>query len=71
MLSSADLHLEGLFFAVLMIFFGAGFLCSLMVFIINSIGNKKEDVLYYLLLFLTSGIIALILVVSYFLYDVD
>lgn len=67
MLSSADLNLErALFLVVLMIFFGAGFFCTLLAFIINSIQKKNKKGLYYAFLFLISGIIAVILAAFYF-----
>ncbi|HCN49497.1 MAG TPA: hypothetical protein DIT10_10450 [Chryseobacterium sp.] len=67
MLSSADLNLErALLLAVLIIFFGAGLLCTLIVFIINSIRKKRKTGLYYLFLFLISGITVLGLAVFYF-----
>lgn len=67
MLSSADLHLErALFLATLMIFFGAGLLCTLIVFIINSVQKKKKKGLYYPLVFLVSGITVTSLAAVYF-----
>ncbi len=67
MLSSADLHLErALFLTALMIFFGAGFLCTLIVFIMNSIRKKSKKGLYYLFLFLISGIAVLGFAAVYF-----
>jgi len=62
MLSSADLHLErALFLAVLILFFGTGFLCTLIVFIINSIRKKNKSGRYYLLIFIISGLIGVVL----------
>ncbi|AZB11486.1 hypothetical protein EG344_22935 [Chryseobacterium sp. G0162] len=67
MLSSVDLHLERLLLiTVLTLFFGAGFLCTLIIFIINSIRKKNKKPLYYFLLFLISGIIAIGLAAFYF-----
>ncbi|OCA78838.1 hypothetical protein BBH99_20495 [Chryseobacterium contaminans] len=67
MLSSADLHLErALFLAVLIIFFGAGLLCTIIVFIINSIRKKNKKGIYYFFLFLISGIAVLGLAAAYF-----
>ncbi|MDR6369906.1 TctA family transporter [Chryseobacterium bernardetii] len=66
MLSSADLHLErALFLAVLIIFFGAGFLCTLISFIINFIQKKDKKGVYYLLIFLISGLIGVVLTAFY------
>lgn len=66
MLSSADLHLErALFLAVLILFFGTGFLCTLIVFIINSIRKKNKSGRYYLLIFIISGLIGVILTAFY------
>lgn len=66
MLSSADLHLErALFFAVLTIFLGAGFLCALIIFIINSLQKKDKKAVYYLLIFLISGLIGVVLTAFY------
>lgn len=62
MLSSVDLNLERiLFLTALMLFFGAGFLCALIILIINSIRKKHKNSWYYALLFLVSGSIAVIL----------
>jgi len=62
MLSSVDLNLERiLFLTALMLFFGAGFLCTLIILIINSIRKKHKNGWYYALLFLVSGSIAVIL----------
>ncbi|KPE49613.1 hypothetical protein [Chryseobacterium indologenes] len=67
MLSSVDLNLErALFLAVLILFSGAGFSCTLIIFMINSIRKKHKNGWYYIFLFLVSGIIALILAASYF-----
>lgn len=66
MLSSADLHLErALFLAVLILFFGTGFLCTLIVFIINSIRKKNKSGRYYLLIFIISGLIGVVLTAFY------
>lgn len=66
MLSSADLHLErALFFAVLIIFFGAGFLFTLITFIINFIQKKDKKAVYYLLIFLISGLLGVVLTAFY------
>ncbi|MDN3693283.1 hypothetical protein QWZ06_13810 [Chryseobacterium tructae] len=67
MLSSADLHLErALLIVALMIFFGVGFFCMFLVFIINSIQKKNKSGHYYFFLFLISGTIALSLAAFYF-----
>lgn len=67
MLSSADLHLErALFLAVLILFFGTGFLCTLIALIINSIRKKNKSGRYYILLFLISGAIGVASAVFYF-----
>jgi len=67
MLSSADLHLErALFLAVLILFFGTGFLCTFTVFMINSIRKKNESGRYYMFLFLISGTIGVALAAFYF-----
>lgn len=67
MLSSADLHLErALFLAVLILFFGTGFLCTLIAFIINSIRKKNKSGRYYILLFLISGAIGVVSAAFYF-----
>lgn len=64
MISSIDLQLEReLFLAVLMIFFGAGFLCTLITFIIHLVEKKKKKGSYYFLVFLISGITAISLAV--------
>lgn len=66
MLSSADLHLErALFLAVLILFFGTGFLCTLIIFIINSILKKNKTGRYYILGFLISGLIGVVLTAFY------
>ena len=66
MLSSADLHLERLlFFAVLIIFFGTGFLCMLITFIINSIQKKNKKGRYYILVFLIAGLVGVVLAAFY------
>lgn len=66
MLSSADLHLErALFLAVLILFFGTGFLYTLIVFIINSIRKKNKSGRYYLLIFIISGLIGVVLTAFY------
>ncbi|KAA2223173.1 hypothetical protein FW780_02915 [Chryseobacterium sediminis] len=67
MLSSADLHLErALFLVVLILFFGTGFLCTLITFIMNSIRKKNKRGRYYILLFLISGTIGVALAAFYF-----
>ncbi|TZF98496.1 hypothetical protein FW781_00790 (plasmid) [Chryseobacterium panacisoli] len=67
MLSSADLHLErALFLAVLIVFFGTGFLCMLTTFIINLIRKKNKSGWYYMLLFLISGTVGVALAAFYF-----
>lgn len=67
MLSSADLHLErALFLVALMIFFGAGVLCTLIIFIMNSIRKKNKNGQYYLVVFLISGIIVVSLAAACF-----
>ena len=67
MLSSADLHLErALIIAALGLFFGAGFSYTLIVFIINSVRRKNKKTLYYVLSFLISGIIVVVLAALYF-----
>ncbi|GEJ47433.1 hypothetical protein [Chryseobacterium sp. ON_d1] len=67
MLSSADLHLErALFLAVLILFFGTGFLCTLIALIINSIRKKNKSGRYYILLFLISGAIGVASAAFYF-----
>ncbi|GEM_PF-651069 len=67
MLSSADLNLErALFIAVLTLFFGAGFLSTLLIFIMNAVRKKNKSTLYYFLWFLISGITAVILAGAYF-----
>ena len=67
MLSSADLHLErALIIAALALFFGAGLSYTLIIFIINSIRKKHQKVLYYVLSFLISGIIVVVLTALYF-----
>lgn len=67
MLSSADLHLErALFLVALLIFFGAGFLCMLIAFIINSVQEKKKNGFYYFRVFLISGITILGLSAAFF-----
>lgn len=66
MLSSADLHLErALFLAVLIIFFGAGLICTLIGFIINSLQKKNKKASYYLLLFVISGLTGIVLAVFF------
>ncbi len=66
MLSSADLHLErALFLAVLILFFGAGFLCTLITFIFHSILKRNKRVRYYIAVFLISGITGIALAVFY------
>ncbi|UTX49408.1 hypothetical protein [Chryseobacterium sp. MA9] len=66
MLSSADLHLERLLFlAVLIIFFGTGFLCMLITFIINSIQKKNKKGRYYILVFLIAGLVGVVLAAFY------
>ncbi len=66
MLSSADLHLERiLLLTALTIFFGAGFSCMLIIFIINSVKKKQKSGLYYLLWFLIPGITVLALATLY------
>ena len=66
MLSSADLHLErALFLAVLIIFFGAGLMCTLIGFIINFLQKKNKKASYYILLFVISGLIGVVLAVSF------
>ncbi|CAI8788435.1 hypothetical protein [Chryseobacterium sp. IT-36CA2] len=66
MLSSADLHLErALFLAVLIIFFGAGILCTLIILIIHSLQKKNKTARYYFLSFLLSGVMGLILAAFY------
>lgn len=72
MLSSADLNLERvIFIAALIIFLGAGLLCTLIVYMVNSIRKKNIKGRYYFLLFLISGAVILGLVAFYVLYDVD
>ncbi len=67
MLSSVDLNLERLLFlTALMLFLGAGFSCTLIIFIINSIRKKHKNGWYYILLFLVSGSIAVVLGAFYF-----
>ncbi|HBN6700831.1 TPA: hypothetical protein L3261_000389 [Elizabethkingia anophelis] len=67
MLSSADLHLErALIIAALGLFFGAGFSYTLIAFIINSVRRKNKKTLYYVLSFLISGIIVVVLAALYF-----
>lgn len=67
MLSSADLHLErALFLVVLILFFGTGFLCTLITFIMNWIRKKNKRGRYYILLFLISGTIGVALAAFYF-----
>lgn len=67
MLSSADLHLErALFLAVLILFFGTGFLCTLIALIINSIRKKNKSGRYYILFFLISGAIGVASAAFYF-----
>ncbi|AJW62113.1 hypothetical protein VO54_00626 [Elizabethkingia miricola] len=67
MLSSADLHLErALIITALALFFGAGLSYTLIIFIINSIRKKHQKVLYYVLSFLISGIIVVVLTALYF-----
>ncbi|AZA76374.1 hypothetical protein EG347_01945 [Chryseobacterium sp. G0186] len=62
MLSSADLQIErALFLSALIIFFGVGFSCTLIIFIINSIRKKPKNALYYVFSFLISGTIVLAL----------
>lgn len=70
MLSSADLHLErALILTALILFFGAGFSCTLIIFIINAVRKKHKKALYYVLSFLISGIIAVVLAaLSFFAY---
>ena len=66
MLSSADLHLErALFFAVLIIFFGTGSLCTLIIFMINSLLKKNKTGRYYIFGFLISGLIGIVLTAFY------
>ncbi|WP_276964239.1 hypothetical protein [Chryseobacterium sp.] len=66
MLSSADLHLERtLFLAVLIIFLGAGFLCTLITFIINFLQKKDKNGTYYLLTFIISGLVGVVLTAFY------
>lgn len=66
MLSSADLHIErALFLAVLILFFGAGFLVTLITFIINSLLKKNKKARYYFFVFLISGIIGVALAMFY------
>jgi hypothetical protein len=72
MLSSADLNLERvIFITALIIFLGAGLLCTLIVYMVNSIRKKNIKGRYYFLLFLISGAVILGLVAFYVLYDVD
>lgn len=67
MLSSADLQIErALFLAALIIFFGVGFSCTLILFIINSIKQKPKNTPYYVFSFLISGTIVLALAAFYF-----
>ncbi|MDV4112851.1 hypothetical protein CMT20_13660 [Elizabethkingia anophelis] len=67
MLSSADLHMErALIIAALGLFFGAGFSYTLIAFIINSVRRKNKKTLYYVLSFLISGIIVVVLAALYF-----
>ena len=66
MLSSADLHLERvLFLAVLVIFLGIGFLCTLIAFVINFLQKKDKNRKYYLLVFIISGLIGVVLTAFY------
>ncbi len=65
MLSSADLQ-RTLILTVLGLFFGAGFSCTLIIFIINAVRKKHKKAFYYVLSFLISGIIAVVLAVLYF-----
>ncbi|RXM38921.1 hypothetical protein BOQ62_14645 [Chryseobacterium sp. CH21] len=68
MLSSADLHLErALFLAVLILFFGAGILYTLIILIIHSLQKKIKTAGYYFLSFLLSGVIVVIMSIL-FLY---
>lgn len=66
MLSSADLHLErALIIAVFIIFLGVGFLCTLITFIINFLQKKDRNSTYYLLAFIISGLIGVVLTAFY------
>ncbi len=62
MLSSANLNLEGaLIYIALMLFFGAGILYTLIVFIVNSVQKKPKSGSYYLISFFVSGFLVLLI----------
>ncbi len=62
MLSSANIDIEGaLILLALLIFFCAGFIALIIVFIINKVQKKTKSGLYYFLSFVLSGIAVLTL----------
>lgn len=62
MLSSANLNLEGALISLaLMLFFGAGTLYTIIAFIVNSIQKKAKSGWYYLISFLVSGFLVLLI----------
>lgn len=62
MLSSANIDIEGALIQIaLLIFFCAGFIALIIVFIINKVQKKTKSGLYYFLSFILSGIAVLTL----------
>ncbi len=61
MLSSANLNIEGaLISLVLMLFFGSGILYTIIALIVNNIQKRSKSGWYYLISFLISGFIGLL-----------